>query len=152
MSDYVPPYLCIAPNYARPAFSPVDPKPARGTRVLDRERDQANALKLEREQKAIAKKRDGRCRWPEEHKCRFELEAAHILDASLGGLMNAANLVMLCGWIHRRGPESIHGKQLRIDVETARGAWGPLSFWKQDAAGVYYMVAREKAAGVVEKD
>lgn len=60
-------------------------KPARGSRVLEREKDDAEALRIEREQKGFAKKRDGRCRWPEPHKCRFALEAAHILHASLGG-------------------------------------------------------------------
>lgn len=130
----------------------IGPKPQRGTRVLDREEAQAAALKLERQEKGKAKKRDGRCRWPEAHKCRFDLEAAHIVDASLGGPMDAENLVTLCGWIHRRGPESIHGKQLRIEKETARGAWGPLSFWKQDAAGVWFMVRRETAPFRYERD
>lgn len=128
-------------------------KPARGTAILAREEAAALALKTEREQKAIAKKRDGRCRWPESHKCRGgELEAAHVRDASLGGDMDAANLVTLCPWIHRRGPESIHGKQLKIECETARGANGPLSFWRQGEDGAYFMVKREIAPGVIEKD
>lgn len=143
----------MTPNYERPAFSPCDPKPARGSAILQREKDAAEALKLEIAQKGIAKRRDGRCRWPEKHKCRGgELEAAHIKDASLGGEMDAANLVTLCPWIHRRGPQSIHGKQLRVQVESPRGAWGALSFWKQDETGQYYMVAREVAPFRFERD
>lgn len=140
------------PNYERPALVAIGAKPSRGQRVLDKERDDAEALKHEREQKGLTRKRDGRCRWPEAHKCRFDLESAHIVDASLGGLMDAENLVTLCAWIHRRGPESIHGKQLQIEKETERGAWGPLSFWKKGADGAFYLVARETAPFIYERD
>ena len=128
------------------------PKPARGQRVLDKEEADARALKHEREQKGLAKRRDGRCRWPETHKCRLQLEAAHIVDASLGGPMDAENLVTLCGWIHRRGPESIHSKELKIEKETARGAWGPLSYWRKGEDGEYFIVKRETAPFQYEKD
>lgn len=156
MTDYIPSYQCL-PNYARPEPTEAEwrslRKPSRGQRILDKEDVDARALKLEREQKGLAKKRDGKCRWPEAHKCRGgELEAAHILDASLGGLMAADNLVTLCPWIHRRGPESIHGKQLRIEAETEQGANGPLSFWKQDEKGHYFMVKRETALFTYEQD
>ncbi len=158
MADsYIPPYLVSAPNYEPRPFDPELAKslrkPARGTRILAREQAEAEALAVERREKAAAKKRDTRCRWPEAHKCRGgDLEAAHIRDASLGGAMDAANLVTLCPWIHRRGPESIHGKQLRIECETERGAWGPLSFWKQGEDGQYFMVKRETAPFIYEKD
>lgn len=134
-------------------------KPARGSAILAREEADAAAAKLEREQKGLAKKRDGRCRWPEKHVCRGgELEAAHIVDASRLGPMDAANLVTVCPWIHRRGPESIHGKQLKVEAETERGAWAGLSFWRQtgtfDDLGqpTYYLVAREIAPFRYERD
>ncbi len=134
-------------------------KPMRGAAILAREEKEAAALAVERREKGIAKKRDGRCRWPEPHKCRGGvLDAAHIVDASLGGLMDAANLVTLCPWLHRRGPESVHGKQIKIEAETERGAYGPLSFWRQtgtfDALGapLYYLVARETAPFIYERD
>lgn len=152
MADYIPAYLCQDTMRSLR-------KPSRGQRILDKEDADARALKLEREQKGIAKKRDGRCRWPEAHKCRGgELEAAHVVDASRGGLMAADNLVTLCPWIHRRGPDSIHGKQVKVDAETEIGARGPLSFWKQtgefDALGqpTYFLVARETAPFVYERD
>ena len=128
------------------------PKPARGSRVIARERETEAALRLEIEQKGTAKKRDGRCRWPEPHKCRCGLEAAHIQDASLGGPMDAANLVTLCAWIHRRGPSSLHGKQLKVECESERGAWGPLSFWRKSDDGDWFLVAREIAPFRLEKD
>jgi hypothetical protein len=134
-------------------------KPARGSAILDREDAAAKAEAIERREKTAAKKRDGRCRWPEKHTCRGgALEAAHIKDASLMGPMEAANLVTVCPWIHRRGPESIHGKQLKVEAETARGAYGPLSFWRQtrefDALGqpVYFLIAREIAPFRYERD
>ena len=140
-------------DYARPTFSPCAQKPARGSLLLEREKDAADAVAVERREKAAAKKRDGRCRWPEPHTCRGELEAAHIVDASLGGAMCRKNLVSLCGWIHRRGPESIHGKQLRIEIEDdERGADGGLSFWRKGEDGEFFLIARETAPGQVERD
>lgn len=134
-------------------------KPSRGSAILAREQAVAEADAIERREKAAAKKRDGRCRWPEPHKCRGgELEAAHIIDASLGGAMASGNLVTVCPWIHRRGPESIHGKQLKVEAETERGAWAALSYWRQtgafDALGqtTYYLVAREIAPFRYERD
>jgi len=141
-------------NYERPAFAGPNFKAPRGSLVLEREAQALEAAALEKREKAKAKRRDGhKCRWPEPHKCRLALESAHIQDASLGGPMAAENLVTLCGWLHRRGPESIHGKQLRIDKETAAGANGALSFWRQNLDGNgYYLVAREIAPFVIEKD
>ena len=120
--------------------------------MLEREAIAAAALTLERKVKAEVRRLDGRCRWPEVHKCRCGLEAAHLVDASLGGLMAIENLILVCGWIHRRGPESIHGKQLQIEANTARGARGPCSFYRQDDHGGYYLIAREVRPGQIERD
>lgn len=131
----------------------VGPKPARGTRVLDKEKADAVAKEHESEVKKAVKARDVRCRWPEKHKCRGQMEAAHLVDASLGGEMETYNLLWVCSWIHRRGPESIHGKQLRVESETPAGTDGPLSFWKRDEeTGGYFMVKRETSIGVMERD
>lgn len=128
-------------------------KPARGTRVLDKEDDDARQLKHAGQVKAFVRHRDGRCRWPEPHRCRFNLECVHVKDASLMGSMEPWNLILLCGWVHRRGPESIHGKQLRVERETAQDVKHTLfSFWKQDASGEYYLIAREVAPFQYEKD
>lgn len=144
LSDFVP--------LASECETGASAKPSRGSGVLAREKDDAAALKVELEQKGIAKKRDGRCRWPEKHKCRGGLEAAHIRDASLGGAMHADNLIVLCAWIHRRGPESIHGKQLSIDCETEAGARGGLSFWRKGNDGAWYLVRREIRPFEYERD
>lgn len=152
-----------APNYDRPHVDAETrkalEKPARGSLILAREQADADAARIEREAKGEAKKRDGRCRWPEKHVCRGgNLEAAHIADASLGGAMAPENLVTVCPWIHRRGPESIHGKHLKVEIETPRGAFGALSFWRQTGAfddlgqPTYYLIARETAPFIYERD
>lgn len=135
------------------------PKPARGTLALAREADDAERIAKERQIAAEVKKRDSwTCRWPEKHKCRGPLEAAHIINKSLGGPTSLENELAVCRWIHRHGPESLHGGQLKVVKETARGANWILSFWRRteekDALGdpVFYMVARESSPGVLERD
>jgi hypothetical protein len=129
-------------------------KPAKGSAILAREKEDAERVAHEREIAKLVKARDGRCRWPEAHKCRGgALEAAHIVDKSLVGATSMENEITLCPWLHRRGPESIHGKQLKVEKDTERGANGPLSFWRQtgefDALDqpMYALVARELAPG-----
>lgn len=132
---------------------PALPKPAKGTALLERERRTADRKALERDVALRVKLRDGfKCRWPEVHKCRGGLEAAHIRDKSLMGETTTENVVTVCAWIHRRGPESIHGKQLKFEKETPAGADAGLSFWRQDATGTYYSVGRERAIGILERD
>lgn len=135
------------------------PKPERGASRLAREDADAARLTHERQVAADVKKRDTwMCRWPELHKCRGGLEAVHIDDKSLLGATSTENEVSLCAWIHRRGPESIHGKQLKVEKDTARGADGPLSFWRKDgrfdALGqpTYALVAREVRPFQLERD
>jgi hypothetical protein len=133
------------------------PKPPRGSATLEREAKRKDIEGNEDEVIRAAKVRDGfKCRWPEAHKCRGFLEGAHILDKGMGGdhglRTTRDNIISLCAWIHRRGPQSIHGKQLKVVPETPNGADGPVSFWKQDEAGEYYMVARERLIGALERD
>lgn len=135
------------------------PKPVRGSAKLAREKDDADREAKELEVGKAVKARDQwKCRWPEAHKCRGPLEAVHIVDKSRGGETSTRNEVALCAWIHRQGPESIHGKQLKIETETDRGADWTLSFWRKDgtfdALGqpVYGLVAREVRPGELERD
>jgi len=144
----------MAVNYEPPSFDArtAEPKPVRGARVLAKEDDDREAAKLERNVKTLVRRRDVRCRWPEVHKCRGELECAHIVDASLGGAMATENLFLCCSFLHRRGPETIHGKQLKVEKETLGGADDRLSFWRRTGPGEYVMVARESRPGVIERD
>lgn len=126
-------------------------KSPRGTYVLEREAKRSEARSTEKREKAAARKRDGKCRWPLKHFCRGGLESAHLRDASLGGEMIRSNLITLCAWLHRNGPESIHGKQLRIDAITSAGADGPCAFW-QRLGNRWHLMAQERSVGVVERD
>lgn len=129
-------------------------KPARGSYVLDREQRRHAIVKAERLAKAAARKRDHwGCRFPA-HKCRGELEVAHIFrDLSLGGSSETSNLMTLCSSVHRRGTPSIHGKQLRVEPEDdSLGADGPCSFWRLDEHGIWICVGVESAIGVLRND
>lgn len=141
------------PNYTPPAFvaRTASQKPLRGARVLDKEDADRKAETHEKRVKGLVKKRDRRCRWPEPHVCRKGFECAHIVDASLLGAMATENLIYVCGWIHRRGPESIHGKQLKVEKDTERGADWTLAFYRRDKSGVYQLVAREVRPGELER-
>lgn len=148
------------PNYLRSdeLIREATAKPVRGAATLAKEADDAKAETHAKQVKALVKKRDGHCRWPEVHTCRKGLECAHIVDASRGGPMETENLILVCGWIHRRGPESIHGKQLKVEKDTPSGADGAVSFWRQSGEfdrlhqPIYYLVKREIRPGEVERD
>ena len=135
------------------------PKPKKGTALLERETRKAERKAAEDEAILAAKQRDGfKCRWPEKHKCRGELEGAHVFQhRGMGGNpegdRTAPHLILsVCAWIHRRGPVSIDGKQLKVEAETDRGTDGPCSFWKQDEAGEWFLVARERVPFAYERD
>lgn len=135
-----------------------DPKPKRGTAVLERESRKAARKSTEDEVIAEAKALDGyRCRWPEAHKCRGGLEGAHVFQhRGIGGnpagdRTTVETILPVCAWIHRRGPETIDGKDLKVEAETERGTRGPCSFWRRGADG-FEMVAREVMPFVYERD
>lgn len=144
-------------NYERPEFVQSFFKGPRGSSVLAKEKDAREETAAEIEIKRQVREREkGKCRWPGKHKCRGGMEAAHIIDASRGGEYSTKNLVLLCKWIHRSGPESIHGKELEVRILTKKGADGPLSFhrksFSETKAGEYTWrtVGKETAPGVLE--
>lgn len=153
MNEYEP---GVFPLRAKGAIA----RPERGAAIVEREAADKQRIATEREIATKVKQREGyRCRWPEAHTCRGgPLEAAHLVNKSQGGTTSLENEIAVCPWIHRRGPESLHGQQLKVEKETERGANGPLSFWRQtgefDALGqpIYFCVARERAPGIVERD
>lgn len=131
-------------------------KQPRGTATLKKEKACRDESAEEMDIKKLVRLRDGRCRWPEQHKCRGGLEVAHLKDRSLGGEFVTSNLVLLCKWIHRSGPKSIHSKDLALEPLTKKGMDGPCKFYRQtfsEATGERKrtLVARESAVGVVER-
>lgn len=138
---------------------PAIPKPARGSYVLEREKKRAEIETAEEAAKKEAKLRDGfRCRWPVQHKCRGILEGVHIFeDKKMGGdhgrLSHTSELMALCGWLHRLGPVSIHGKTAKVEPETERGADGPCAFYSRATVhDDWTCVGVEVAIGVLRKD
>lgn len=138
------------------AFCP-QPKPAKGSARLEREKAHAELKAAEDAIIAEAKKRDGRCRWPEAHRCRGPLDGAHVFQhRGMGG--NPAGdrttveaILTVCRWIHRSGPESIDGKQLKVEALSADGCNGALSFWRDTERG-WHCVATERMPFAYERD
>lgn len=147
----------MTPDYSRPVFPGSFFKAPRGTAVLKKEKAEQKETEAEIEIKRLVKARDGKCRWPERHRCRGGLECAHLKDASLGGQMVTSNLILLCKWVHRTGPQSIHSKDLEVVPLTKKGADGACKFFRR-----YYaadrkdefrrkLIAQESAPGVIAK-
>jgi hypothetical protein len=129
-------------------------KPPRGSGRLARKARRADLEKAISDAIADAKRRDRRCRWPVRHDCGDWLEGAHIKDKSTHPELadDSGNIVTVCARIPRLGPESIHGKQLRVETCGPDGSWGPLSFWKQTMFRGYYLVKLESAPFTYERD
>lgn len=130
-------------------------KPAKGSYTLKRDKARNDDdAKLEKAAKAAKARDHNRCRWPERHKCRGGLEAAHLKDKSRGGDNSTENLFTICAWLHRLGPETIHSKDLVIDPLTNRGADGICNFLRRDwgnTAKPWELVGRERAIGLLER-
>lgn len=134
------------------------PKPKRGTALLEREARTATRKAAEDKIIAEAKALDGyRCRWPEAHKCRGGLEGSHVFrHRGIGGnpagdRTTVESILSVCAWIHRRGPETIDGGDLKVEAETAQGTRGPCSFWRSDGKGKH-LIAREVLPFVFDRE
>jgi len=146
----------VTANYERPAFAGSLFKAPRGTATLKKEQADKHESDAEIAIKKLIKLRDGKCRWPERHKCRGGLEVIHVQDHSTGGAFITSNLWLGCKWIHRTGPKSIHSKDLVLKPLTKRGTDGPCAFYRRvyaESRKDHYtdkLIARERAVGVLE--
>jgi hypothetical protein len=131
-------------------------KQPRGTATIKKEK----AAKAETDEEILikgdVKARDKKCRCPLKHKCRGGMEVIHLRDRSLGGAYTTANLWLGCGWIHRRGPVSIHGKDIEIVPLTDKGMDGGCEWWLltyPEGGGEpnRKLIAIESAPGVIQK-
>lgn len=135
------------------------PKPERGSARLEREKRKADQKAAEDAVIAEAKALDSfRCRWAGRHKCRGPLEGAHVFQhRGMGGnpegdRTTVDKILTVCAWIHRLGPRTIDGGDLRVVAESDKGTRGPCSFWRETPDGAWFMVARERAPFVYERD
>ena len=139
------------PRFAKPV-----PK-QRGAAVLERLEKRKVTKSAEEAEKRKVRQRDRVCRWPRcQHvKDDVRLEVSHLVSKGMGGdkgiRSTADQMVLLC-YLHHQGPESLHSADLFIEAETERGSDGALAFWKLDADGRRFLVAREIAPFTYERD
>lgn len=134
-------------------------KPIKGDFLLERKERRKTIDDAEDEQKAIARRRDGRCRWPKCEVCRrykdIPLEVAHVLQAKgmsgdRTGERSTADKLMLLDRITHAAQER-HEKRIE-PLDPERGTFGPCEFWSEDENGQPYLVAREVAPFIYERD
>ncbi len=134
------------------------PKPAKGTRRLEQRAKRQATMAHERDQKALVVRRDG------QHRCRLVPgcaerqwhETAHLDDKGMGGdhgnRTTVDTMLRACAF-HHQGAWSLHSGDLRVEYLTPEKANGPIEVWAKDAAtGQSYLVGRESAVGVWDRD
>ena len=134
------------------------PKPAKGSGLIERKTRRKAEVAFEDTEKAKVRKRDGRCRWPRCEACkRFKprLEVAHVKAKGMGGdngQRSTADQMILLDYLTHQGANGLEQHGLKIQPLTKAGTDGPCDFWAQDVSGHWFLVAREVAPFVYEKD
>lgn len=134
------------------------PKPAKGTARAERVERRKAIERYEDRQKTLARKRDGRCRWPGcDCKARRDrIEVAHIHDKGIGGdhgLRSAVELLICLCVARHQGRPSLHSGDLEVrPVNELDGTNGPCEFWRRDDHHEWYLVAREIRPFQYERD
>jgi hypothetical protein len=89
-------------------------------------------------------------------RCTFDKHAtAHIVAKGMGGdhgTRTKAELMVRSCWYHHQGPWSLHSYDLRVEFLTDQKADGPIAVWGLDEQGREYLVGRESAVGIWERD
>ena len=134
-------------------------KPHKGASLIERRTRRKETVAREDAEKAKVRARDRICRWPRCENCRRfkpRLEVAHHRAKGMGGdhgtRSTADQMVLLDVLTHQGGPSSLEQHGRRIEPLTPLGTSGPCEFWSQDDAGDWYLVARERAPFVYERD
>lgn len=130
----------------------------RGRAVLERVERRKLTKAAEEAEKRKVRLRDRGCRWPgcTHQKDGIRLEVAHVVSKAAGGdhgIRSTVEQMILICYLHHQGPESLHSKDLQIEPLTARGTDGPVSFWRRDEKGDFYLWKAElQPGGPYEKD
>jgi len=108
-------------------------------------------------EKAKVRKRDGACYCRLVPGCveRHLFETAHLDAKGMGGdhgVRTVAELMVRGCFFHHRGNWSLHSKDLRVAYLTPEKANGPIEVWGKAETGEEYLVGRESAVGVWERD
>lgn len=134
-------------------------RPARGEFLIERKETRRAITDEEDAEKAKARARDRRCRYPDCPFCRRHKtlipQAAHVLQAKgmsgdrTGERSTADKLMLLCPPIH--GLQEQH--RIEIVPLTDAGTFGPCEFWREDEiTRQMFLVARETAPFEYERD
>jgi len=134
------------------------PKPAKGSAWTER-RDRRKAVEASEDaEKQTVRLRDRVCRWPQCGYCRSykpRLEVAHIKAKGQGGdhgvRSTADQMILLC-FLSHQGSDGLERHERDVRPLTSAGTNGPCEFWQRDALGTWYLVARERAPFVYERD
>lgn len=135
------------------------PKPEKGSSLMERRERRRAIVASEEAEKATVRARDRRCRWPQCEQCRKwqpRLEVAHLDAKGMGGdhgTVSTADAMILLDWLtHQSGPSSLEQHGRKIVPLTDQGTNGPCEFWMHDPKDGWYLVARERAPFVYERD
>lgn len=131
-------------------------KPEKGSAWVARRESRKEAIANEKSAKAEVMRLDGRCRWPDCANCRAykpPLEVAHVVRAKgMGGdhgtVSTPAHLMVLDRLTHQQQETN------KRDVRplTAEGTRGPCEFWQWTHADGWFLVARERAPFIYDRD
>lgn len=131
-------------------------KPVKGSRWMELRDKRKAIVKAEDDAKAEVRKRDRICRWPHCENCRRykpALEVAHVIRAKgMGGdhgTVSTSDKMMLLDRI-THGEEEGNTREVR--PLTDRGTWGACEFWRWTQADGWFLIARETAPFVLERD
>ena len=133
-------------------------KPAKGTAITDRRKARNDIKANEAEQKALVVKRDGSktCRLVPSCTEREKFETAHLSAKGFGGdhgIRTTADQMIRSCFFHHQGPWSLHSKDLRVECLTDQGTNGAIEVWgRSQETGAWYLLSRESAPGVRERD
>ena len=133
------------------------PKPAKGSALIERREKRAEIKAHEDAEKAKVVKRDGlkACRLVPHCPERERFETAHLDDKGMGGdhgVRTVASRMIRSCFFHHQGARSLHSKDLRVECLTDAGTDGPIEVWMRSELGDWFMVKRETAVNVVERD
>jgi hypothetical protein len=132
-------------------------KSPKGTTLLKSRERKAATKAHEATEKAKVVKRDGMkaCRLVPTCQEREKFETAHLDDKGMVGYhgirTTADRMIRSCFW-HHQGVWSLHSNDLRVDCLTDAGTDGPVEVWGRDDNGQFYLLKRETAVNVVERD
>jgi hypothetical protein len=133
-------------------------KPAKGTAHIARKERRMEIDTHEEREKDAVRFDDKRCRWPHCENCRRyrpRLEVAHLDAKGFGGdhgLRSDRTQMILIDYLTHQGADGLEQHGRRIEPLTALGTRGPCEFWRKDERGDWFLVARELAPFVYERD